>query len=66
MEQQIIITITEVKGKNVWYSGSMFHGCSILEFPDKPNVGDKYILTFNIKDPRKIISLSPLSKVDGS
>lgn len=63
MEQQIIITITKVKGTNVSYSGSMFHGCALSNFPDKPNVGDKYILTFDAKYPGKIISLSPLSKV---
>lgn len=62
MEKEII-TVTEVKGRNVSYSGSnFFSGCDVSNFPEKPKVGEKYILISDFKKPSVI---RPLSEAKG-
>jgi hypothetical protein len=62
MEKEII-TITEVKGRSVSYRGSkFFSGCDISNFPEKPKVGKKYVLTSEFKKPSVIHPLPAVSK----
>lgn len=50
-----IITITEVNGRNVSYSGSeYFDGCVISNFPHIPTVGERFVLTSDFIHPSVI------------
>lgn len=40
-----VVTITSVTGRNVSYTGNDWDGCDINQFPDIPEVGDKYEIT---------------------
>jgi hypothetical protein len=53
-----IITVTKISGKNVTYSGSeFFDGCDISNFPHRPEIGERFILTSSFIDPSVISEL---------
>jgi hypothetical protein len=50
MEKEIV-TVTEINGTDITYDGSMyFNGCDVRNFPDKPEVGKKYVLIHDWKN----------------
>jgi hypothetical protein len=57
MEKEVI-TVTEIKGRSITYSrSSFFSGCDVSNFPDKPEVGAKYLLISDFKKPSVIMPL---------
>lgn len=53
-----IITVTRISGNNVTYSGSeYFDGCDISNFPRRPEVGERFILTSSFVTPSEISEL---------
>jgi hypothetical protein len=61
MNKQIIITVTKIKGNAVSHDLPWASGCHISNFPHTPKIGEKFVLTYDDKNPYRIIKIDTVS-----